>query len=217
MAAYVARPSQVKATYPPPKDGASKRGNMRTSTRICAIALALLIAVVTGACSAIGRVDPGGGGKPPAKLTVAGVLPYAYAAGFRTETQLATAASIAIAESSLNTHARKWHPEYGYRPRSALIGVQGPASVWNSTHTQQLHSDRGLWQISSRAWPNYSDAQTDDPTRAAALAWTLSKHGANFSPWHVYTAGLSQRHLNAAVNGFPAVLPIVRTFLASKR
>jgi Lysozyme like domain len=188
---------------------------MSTSKRICAVALAFFVVVATGACGAVRRVD--GGGKVPAKLTVAHVLPYAYAAGFRTEGQLATAVSIAIAESALNTHARRWHPEYGFRPRSAVIGVRGPANVWNRTHTQQINSDRGLWQISSHAWPNYSDAQTDDPARAAAIAWTISKHGTNFSPWHVYTAGLSQRHVKAPVNGYPAVLPIVRSFLASKR
>ena len=189
---------------------------MRTPTRKSGQSrVALLMAVTTGACGALQRIDPAR--TPPAKLTVARVVQYAYAAGFRTETQLATATSIAIAESSLNTHARKWHPEYGYRPRSALIGVHGPASVWNPTHTQQVHSDRGLWQISSRAWPDYTDAQTDDPARAAAIAWAISRHGTHFSPWSVYTAGLSQRHLNAAVSGFPAVLPIVRFFLAAKR
>ena len=169
-----------------------------------------MIVAVAG-CSG-GAKNSGGG----PKLKIADVLPIAYAAGFHTEAQLTAVVSIGIAESSLRVHARKWHPEYGYRPKSAVIGVQGPENVWNSTHTQQLNSDRGLWQISSHWWPQYSDAQTDDPAQAAAIMWTISKHGTDFSPWDTYKSGAAQRYRLTATDGWDAVLPQVRAFLQTK-
>ena len=132
-----------------------------------------------------------GGSQPPstyagATLTVDQALQYAYEAGFRTVTELQAVVGIGEAESSLTTQARRWHPEYGCRPASDVIGVQGPASVWNSNHTLQMHSDRGTWQISSHFWPQYSDAQTDDPAQAAKAVWEISNHGTNFGLWDTY-------------------------------
>jgi len=149
-------------------------------------------------------------------LTIPQTLQVAYDAGFHTEPQLTAVVSIGIAESSLIVEARKWHPEHGFRRTTDVIGVRGPASVWNATHTRQLHSDRGIWQISSRSWPNYRDARVDDPAQAAAVVWEISNHGRNFMPWDVYKAGVAQKHYDVAVNGWPAVRPLVQQFLASK-
>jgi uncharacterized protein YkwD len=150
-----------------------------------------------------------------AKYTPAEVLPYAYNAGFRTEAQLLAVTGIAIAESSLITQNRNWHPEYGYRPASAVIGVQGPASVWNASHTQQLNSDRGLWQISSRWWPNITDAQADNPASAAVHIFNISNSGRDFSPWDSYVRGNSKSYYDRSVDGYPALRPIVQAFLRS--
>ena len=61
------------------------------------------------------------------RLTAKQAAQYAYNAGFRTENQILAVVSIGIVESGLVTQARNWHPEFGYRPASDAIGVQGPA------------------------------------------------------------------------------------------
>jgi hypothetical protein len=115
----------------------------------------------------------------------------------------------------LITQNRNWHPEHGYRPASAVIGVQGPASVWNASHTQQLNSDRGLWQISSRWWPNISDAQADNPASAAVHIFNISNSGRDFSPWDSYVRGNSKSYYDRSVDGYPALRPLVQAFLKS--
>ena len=67
------------------------------------------------------------------QLTIPQAIRFAYDAGFHSEDQLVTVVSIGIAESSLYTQHRHWHPEYGLRPASAVIGVQGPDSAWNAS------------------------------------------------------------------------------------
>jgi len=125
--------------------------------------------------------------------------------------------AIGISESSLVINARKWHPEYGYRPATDRIEVEGPKSAWNADHTRQLNSDRGIWQISSHFWPSYTDAQTDDPAQAARAAWAISKRGTDFAPWDTYKTKVAQTHVTNALDGWPAIQPLVRQFLASKR
>lgn len=139
----------------------------------------------------------------------------AFRAGFRSEARLLAATSIAIAESSLNAKARNWHPEYGFRPKSDVLGVAGAPAV-RSADGRQLHSDRGMWQISSHAWPRYTDAQCDDPIRAARVAFAISNGGTDFSPWDPYAAGTAQNHYDHAIDGWPAVRPVVEAFLASR-
>jgi hypothetical protein len=138
---------------------------------------------------------PSGGACPTARppstyageeLTVAEALDAAYAAGFHTVAQLRAVVGIGRAESSLTSKARRWHPEFGCRPASDVIGVQGPSSAWNAGHTRQMNSDRGIWQISSHFWPQYTDAQTDSPRAAASVVWSISRHGTDFSPWNTW-------------------------------
>jgi len=126
------------------------------------------------------------------RLTAQQAAQYAYNAGFRTENQILAVVSIGIVESGLVTQARNWHPEFGYRPASDAIGVQGPAGVWNGS--RQMHSDRGAWQISSRWWPQYTDAQTDNPATAAKIMFSISRRGTDFSPWNTFTGGDSDNH-----------------------
>jgi hypothetical protein len=49
-----------------------------------------------------------------------------------------------------------------------------------------MNSDRGIWQISSHFWPQYTDAQTDSPRAAASVVWSISRHGTDFSPWNTW-------------------------------
>ncbi len=132
---------------------------------------------------------------------------YGWRAGFRTEKQLVTVVEIGVAESGLVTRTRRWHPEFGFRSAGAKLGVGGPCSAWYGN--RQMHSDRGVWQISSHFWGQYSDAQTDDPASAARIMWTLSHHGTDFTPWNTYTDGLG--------NADADVVQAVREVIASHR
>jgi hypothetical protein len=147
------------------------------------------------------------------RLTIDDVIDAAYSAGFCTETQLLAAVSIAIAESSLWTAARNWKPENGLRPESDFIGVQGPPEAW--VDGRQMHSDRGLWQISSFTWTNYSDQVSDDPMRAAEAAFALSAGGTDFSIWDSFLRGGAQRLYDRSHDGWPALRPIVQAFLSA--
>jgi hypothetical protein len=151
------------------------------------------------------------------QLSIPQVIQYAYDAGFRGEETLTIVTAIAVAESALWTQWRNWHTEYGYRPASEPFGVEGPAWAWNANHTQQVHSDRGLWQISSYWWGKYSDARADNPAEAAKVVVEMSKLGTNFDPWDSYAdTRNAQRHMDSAFNGWPAVRPYVRAFLANR-
>jgi LysM repeat protein len=147
------------------------------------------------------------------RLSVEQVIQLSYDAGLRSEEALVSATSIAIAESSLWTQTRNWHPEYGYRDAAEQIGVEGPSGAWNASHTRQLHSDRGLWQISSHWWGQYSDAQADDPAEAARIVATLSDGGRDFHLWDTFAHGSAQRLWELPYDGWPAVRPLVARFL----
>jgi Lysozyme like domain len=170
-----------------------------------------LLSLLASSCATRGAATLSG------RLTVEQATHVAYNAGFRSEQQLVAIVSIAIAESSLVTNQRHWHPEYGYRLATDVIGVAGPSSVWDASHTRQLHSDRGLFQISSRWWPEFTDRQCDDPDQAARIAFVLSKGGVDFSLWDTYESQSAQSHYDRSTNGWPAVRPIVRLFLARAR
>jgi len=147
------------------------------------------------------------------RLTAQQAAQYAYNAGFRTENQILAVVSIGIVESGLVTQARNWHPEFGYRPASDAIGVQGPAGVWNGS--RQMHADRGAWQISSRWWPQYTDAQTDNPATAAKAMYAISRNGTDFSLWDTYKSGEAQQYFDGARGGWPALRPIARSVIAA--
>jgi len=80
-----------------------------------------------------------------------------YAAGFRGE-GLAMGVSIVLRESGGSPNARNWNT--------------------NGT------VDRGWWQWNSGAWPDISAEMADDPARATAKAYQVSKGGTSFGPWY---------------------------------
>ena len=182
-----------------PRNGAGRR----------VVLLLLVVAFVLGAI----HVALAASSDPPStyvgtRLTIAQAIQAAYAAGFHNADQLVTVVGIGEAESSLTTGTRNWHPEYGFRPASDAIGVAGPADVWNANHTQQMQSDRGVWQISSRWWPQYTDAQTDNPAQAAAIVYSISKQGTDFTPWDTFKNGAAQQFAGS-------IRPLVNQFLGS--
>jgi hypothetical protein len=174
--------------------------------------------VTTGDLQTV-TADPAPGGyDPPStlagrQLTIDEVLRAAYAAGFTTEDQLLPAIATAIAESQLFTQARNWQPDKGFRLASDAIGVPGPPEAW-SADKRQMHSDRGLWQIGSKAWGYYPDSTTDDPDKAARAVFLLSRGGLDFEIWDSYASGRAQRHYDQAFVGWPALRPLVKRFLS---
>ena len=184
---------------------------------IVSVALILVMTFAAAGCARLPKPSsPAPNPGPARQLTVEQAIGIAYNAGFRSEAKLVAIVAIGVAESSLRTKARNWHPEYGLRAASHRIGMTGPASAWNASHTRQQHSDRGLFQISSRWWPQYSDAQTDDPATAARIAFSISRSGTDFAKWDTYKYGSAKQHFDQARDGWPAIRPKVRAFLASR-
>lgn len=155
--------------------------------------------------------DPGNPVYPSHQLSFEEILVAAQRAGFTTDDQLLAMLAIAVSESSLWSAERNFHLEFGLRPASDVIGVPGSDDMW--VGNQQYHSDRGVWQISSKWWPVFPDLTCDTPALAADAAWVLSQHGTNFNLWDPYKAGTAQRHYDTAFDGWPALRPIVREFL----
>lgn len=159
-------------------------------TRAAAAASLALVATIAVAGPAAAEPPPTYGGR---QLSIVEAMEAGYDGGFRSEEQLLTVTSIAIAESSLYSGLRNWHPELG-----------GGAA------------DRGLFQINSFYWPQYSDATVDDPAQAARVTYEISSGGTDFVPWHTFTSGEAQKHFDSAYNGWPAVRPHVQYFLAAR-
>lgn len=132
------------------------------------------------------------------------VIQVEWDAGFHARADLVAATEIGIAESSLTSAARNWHPDFGCRPSSDYIGVQGPDSVWDSNHARQLNSDRGIWQISSHWWPQYDDHVTDDIAQAAGAVRSIEAQG-GWSEWDTWDNGAAQSHSSE-------VTPVVNSF-----
>lgn len=147
---------------------------------------------------------------------VTAVIDLEYKAGITNRDDLLALTGIGIAESSLWSQARNWHPDYGCRPRTDIIGVQGPNSVWDSTHIRQLNSDRGIYQISTHWWPQYTDAVTDTIGSAAVAAKHIHDVSTNgWSQWDTYKNGAAQKHYDTAYDGWPAIRPLVDAYLSS--
>lgn len=175
--------------------GNDSRG--QTAMRLAVVAVAILM---TG-CQGPGPAPPGTDGpeSPPgagvSQLSVLEVAAIANAAGFACSETLLSAVAIAVAESALYPDAVLPRPDLGIRPDGSE------------------HMDRGLWQISSYFWPEFSDAQVFDPRGAADAAFLISRQGTDFSPWDTtWRLGIPQRHFDASYNGWPALRPIIEDY-----
>ena len=98
-------------------------------------------------------------GDPPLlpALSDGAIADILYAAGFRSEA-LSHGISIVLRESG---------------------GGYPNARNWNTNGTV----DRGLWQWNSGAWPAISAEMADDPARATAKAYQVSRGGTNWQAW----------------------------------
>jgi hypothetical protein len=193
-------------------DRTSERKRRRRRRGVIVL-VAIALAAVGGAIQLASAASDPPSTYAGTRMTAQQAAQYAYAAGFRSENQLLAVVGIGIAESGLVTQTRNWHPEFGYRPASDVIGVQGPSAAWSGG--RQMHSDRGAWQISSRWWPQYSDAQTDNPATALKLMFSISRNGTNFNDWNTYTSGSAQQYYDSARGSWPALRPIVRQVIAA--
>lgn len=145
------------------------------------------------------------------KIAPADLVPHLWAAGFRTEAHLTNGLAIAAGESGYFVRARNWLPSSGFRPAGTVIGVEGPAAAWNHDHTQQGHSDRGLYQINTRFHFRFDDAQCDDPAEAAKVLWSMTGGGVDWRAW-----GWAKPIEEHYAKHFPAARTIVQAFLAAK-
>jgi hypothetical protein len=134
-----------------------------------------------------------------AQLDLDDVVAIAHRAGFACTGPLLAAVAIAVAESSLYPGIGNPHPEYGARD--------------DGDH----HEDRGVWQISSFWWPEYSDAEVMNPHRGAEIAFVISKEGSDFTPWDSFRNGNAQLHYDLAFDGWPPLRPVVQAFCQELR
>ena len=106
-------------------------------------------------------------------LTAAQIQSYAANAGF-TGSDIATAAAIALAESSGNPSAVG---------DTALAPANGPSY--------------GLWQINigSNANPQYANLPLTDPQTNANVAFAMFAAAGGFGPWSTYTNGAYTAYL----------------------
>lgn len=184
-------------------------------------AILIVSSAVIGALEACGPVCPTDDSPSTLQGThyttnaqITQVVQFAWDAGFTAQSDLLASTAVGVAESSLWSQARNWHPDRGCRPASDYIGVQGPDSVWNTDHSQQLHSDRGIWQINSFVWSQYNDHVTDAPAYEAGAVLEIEQggDGRGWNQWDTYASGSAQAHYDASVDGWPALRPIVITF-----
>ena len=107
------------------------------------------------------------------RLTLRQWLNKLKPAGFAGLVAVAIMSAIVMAESGGVTNAR--NPETGTYPPT--------------TRFPQGTYDRGAAQINSGWWPQFTDAQCDDPTETAKACWIISQGGTRWIDWHTYTNG----------------------------
>ena len=77
--------------------------------------------------------------------------------------------AIIMAESGGWTNARRYNP---------------PSDRWPDGTT-----DRGGAQINDHWWPQFSDAQCDDPWETGKACWIISRGGTRFVDWTAFDNG----------------------------
>jgi hypothetical protein len=150
------------------------------------------IRVPVGGRAVVGAIQPAPTFSGTSAQKINATIDAIVGGGFTTEADILAILAIGVAESSLNPTARNPHPEYPPRP-------DGSVAV-----------DRGLWQISSHWWPQFTDAQCDNPNTAIDAVRIISENGTTWQPWDTHKTGVAQSHYDGSVNGWPALRPYVR-------
>jgi hypothetical protein len=102
------------------------------------------------------------------------IAEIALSVGFN-DAQAIIATAVALAESSGNTNATSANPDGGV--------------------------NTGLWQIDTKAHPQWTEAQLKNAITNARAAFSVSSSGTNWSAWQTYTQGTYKNFANAATKG----------------
>lgn len=99
-----------------------------------------------------------------------------------------------------DSQARSYAQAAGFSGEAldVIVAIAHAESGLNPTidHTNTDGSiDRGILQINSAAWPQFSATECHDPTRAFQLGWIISKQGSNFTDWVTYKTGAYRQYL----------------------
>jgi surface antigen len=82
---------------------------------------------------------------------------------------------------------------------AVAVAMGESGGVTSATHVNDDGSvDRGLWQVNSGAWPNYTESCLFDASCNAGAMMDISGGGTNWNPWVVYTTGAYQQYLSEA-------------------
>jgi Lysozyme like domain len=81
-------------------------------------------------------------------------------------------------------------------PKLAVaIALAESGGVPNAILRSSREYSVGLWQINTRAWPQFSTAAMADPGQNALAAMHISKGGTDWRPWSTYNSGAYKRYL----------------------
>ena len=82
---------------------------------------------------------------------------------------------------------------------AVAVGLGESDGVEQATHSNTDGSiDRGVWQINSRAWPEYPEKCTFDAVCNAGAMVDISGGGSNWQPWLAFTNQRYQQFLSDA-------------------
>jgi hypothetical protein len=113
-------------------------------------------------------------------LSASDIAGYASNAGFQ-GSDLVMAVAVALAESSGDPNA---------------VGDKVVAAPYGSV---------GLWQINTKAHPEYDHNQLTDPQYNANAAHDIYQRAGGFSPWSTYSNGMASNNFAAASAGVTAM------------
>lgn len=87
----------------------------------------------------------------------------------------------------------------GFRHQALVtaIAVSDGESGFNPKAASPSDTSLGLWQI-GKVHDSANPSALFDPTYNAKMAYTISDHGTNWSPWRVYTSGTYKKFLGIA-------------------
>jgi len=107
-------------------------------------------------------------------LSAEQIAEVAISVGFNGQ-GLVIAVSVALAESSGNANATSHNPDGG--------------------------TNTGLWQIDTKAHPQWTEAQLKNAITNAHAAFSVSSSGTNWSAWQTFTQGTYQKFVPQAEKG----------------
>jgi soluble lytic murein transglycosylase-like protein len=84
---------------------------------------------------------------------------------------------------------------FPYPELAAAVAMAESGGNPNAVGDLYLGGSYGLWQINSKAHPQYSVAMLFDPAYNARAAFEISKGGNDWSPWTTFRTGAYRQYL----------------------